>query len=136
MQISWDDSNVLIYFDINQGGKNTGIEAEVEEEETEKEDDDNNQNPDVRYEADVVQDQRILDDGDGDDDIDDGHSSKLARKKEELNTEDPSAVGRESEDEWKIQNARRLRKKIKRITIRELSKKDVMPDERAEMVSN
>ena len=108
----------------------------MEEEETEKEDDDNNQNPDVRYEADVIQDQRILDDGDGDDDIDDGYSSKLARKKEELDIEDPSAVERESEDEWKIQNARRLRRKIKRITIRELSKKDVMPDERAEMVSN
>lgn len=108
----------------------------MEEEETEKEDDDNNQNPDVRYEADVIQDQRILDDGDGDDDIDDEYSSKLARKKEELDIEDPFAVGRESEDEWKIQNARQLRRKIKRITIRELSKKDVMPDERAEMVSN
>ena len=90
----------------------------------------------MRYEADVIQDQRILDDDDGDDDVDDGHSSKPARKKEELQVVDPSAVNRESEDGWKIQNAYRLRKKIKKITIREVSKKDVMPDERAKMVSN
>lgn len=108
----------------------------MKEEETAKEDDDNDQNPDVRYEADVIQDQRILDDDDDDDDVDFEHSSKPARKKEELGAEDPSDISRKSEDGWKIQNFYRLMKKIKRITIHEVSKKDVMPDERAKMVSN
>ena len=107
----------------------------MEEKEAEKEDDNSNQNPDVQYEADVIQNQRILDDDDGNDDVDDGHSSKPSRKKEELDAEDP-AVSRECEDGWKIQYFHRLRKKIKRITIREVSKKDVMPDERAKMVRN
>lgn len=89
----------------------------------------------MRYEADVMQDQRILDDDDGDDDDEDGFSSKPARKWEELNVEDPCCFSRESEDGWKMQNAYRIRKKIKRITIRELSKTDVMPDERAKMVN-
>lgn len=109
----------------------------MEEEEVEKKEDDNNQNPDVRYEADVIQDQRILADDDDDDDVDE-HSSKPSGKKEELKAVDPSVDNREnneSKDGWKIQNANRLRRKIKRITIREVSKKDVMPDERAKMVS-
>lgn len=109
----------------------------MEEEEVEKKEDDNNQNPDVRYEADVIQDQRILADDDDDDDVDE-HSSKPSGKKEELKAVDPSVDNREnkeSKDGWKIQNANRLRRKIKRITIREVSKKDVMPDERAKMVN-
>ena len=110
-------------------------EAEVEEEEAKEEDDDNNQKPDVRYEADVIQDQRILDDDDSDDDVDE-HSSKPGGKKEELEALELSAVNKETEDRWKIQNARRLRRKLQRIKIREVSKKDVMPDERANMVSN
>ena len=108
----------------------------MEEEVAEKEDDDN-QNPDVRgYEADVIQEQRILDDDDSDDDDVDEHSSKSGRKTEELETSELSAVNKESEDAWKIQNAYRLRRKLRRITIREVSKTDVMPDERAKMVSN
>jgi len=111
----------------------------MKEEETEKEDD-NNQTPDVRYEADVIEGQRILDDEDHedheddyDDDVDDEHRSKPARKKEDLGSVDPSAVSR---DGWKVQNAYRLRRKIQRITIREVSKKDVMPNERVKLVSN
>ena len=109
---------------------------EVEDKEAEKEGDANNQNPDVRYEADVIQDQRILDDDDGYDDVGDGHSSKPTRKKEKLYVVDPSVDSKESEDGWKIQNAYRLRRKMKRITKREVSKKDVMPDERMKTVSN
>ena len=90
----------------------------------------------MRYEADVIQDQRILDDDDSDDDVDDGYNSKPSRKKEEMDVGDPSAFRSENEDRWKIQNFYRLRKKIKRITIREVSKNDFMPDERAKMVSN
>lgn len=108
----------------------------MEEEEAERKEDDNNQTPDVRYEADVIQDQRILDDDDTDhDDVDDRYCSKPSSKKEELGAVDP-VVNRESEDGWKIQNAHRLKRKIKRITVREVSKKDVMLDERAKMVSN
>ena len=136
--LSVHEMTMTIYFGINQGGEKTRAEAEaeVEEEEAEEKDDDNNQNPDVRYEADVIQDQRILVDDDDYDNVDERHSSKLARKKEELYVVDPSVVSRESEDGWKIQNAYRLRRKIKRIIKREVSKKDVMPDERAKLVSN
>lgn len=108
----------------------------MEDEEAEEEDDVNNHNPDVRYEADVIQDQRILNDDDNYDDVDDGHSSKSASKKEELYVVDPTVVSSESEDGWKIQNAYRLRRKIKRIIKREVRKKNVMPDERARMVSS
>lgn len=48
----------------------------------------------------------------------------------------PSVVSEELEgdDEWKEQNAYRVKRKFKRIIYRELSKKDVMPDEEAKMV--
>lgn len=79
-----------------------------------------------------MQDQRILYDDNDNDDVEDGYSSKPARRREELDVVDPSAFSRENEDGWKMQNAYRI---IKRITIRELSKTDVMPDERAKMVN-
>lgn len=79
-----------------------------------------------------MQDQRILYDDNDNDDVEDGYSSKPARRREELDVVDPSAFSRENEDGWKMQNVYRI---IKRITIRELSKTDVMPDERAKMVN-
>lgn len=79
-----------------------------------------------------MQDQRILYDDDDNDDVEDGYSSKPARRREELDVVDPSAFSRENEDGWKMQNVYRI---IKRIMIRELSKTDVMPDERAKMVN-
>lgn len=82
-----------------------------------------------------MQDQRILYDDDDNHDVEDGYSSKPARRREELDVVDPSAFSRENEDGWKMQNVYRIIKKIKRITIRELSKTDVMPDERAKMVN-
>ena len=47
---------------------------------------------------------------------------------------DPFAFAGRSEDGWQVQNADRLKKRLKRTIIQELSKKDVMPDERAKMV--
>ena len=118
--------NNNIYFAIHQGGANA--EAEVEIEEADKEEGaDDNENPDVLYEANVMQDQRILDD---DDVI--VYSSNAMERSEELEVVKPFVF---NEDGWQIQNAHRLRKKFKRIMILELSKKDVMPDERAETVS-
>lgn len=39
-------------------------------------------------------------------------------------------------DGWQVQNADKLKKKLKRTIIQELSKKDVMPDDRVAAVSN
>ena len=81
------------------------------------------------YEADVLQDQRVLD-------TDDvrvfGTKSVVSGK---LKVADPFAVSGEMEDGWQIQNADRLKKRLKRTIIQELSRKDVMPDERVKMVS-
>ena len=39
-------------------------------------------------------------------------------------------------DGWQVQNADKLKKKLKRTIIQELSRKDVMPDDRVAAVSN
>ena len=39
-------------------------------------------------------------------------------------------------DGWQVQNAGKLKKKLKRTIIQELSRKDVMPDDRVGAVSN
>ncbi|KAJ7333532.1 NFX1-type zinc finger-containing protein 1 [Desmophyllum pertusum] len=122
LQLSMNSANAS-----QEGGANA--EAEVEIEEADKEEGaDDNENPDVLYEANVMQDQRILDD---DDVI--VYSSNAMERSEELEVVKPFVF---NEDGWQIQNAHRLRKKFKRIMILELSKKDVMPDERAETVTN
>lgn len=84
------------------------------------------------YEANVMEDQRVLLD---DDDVR-VFNSKQTRKKEQLKVVKPFTYSKEGEDEWQIQNAHRLKKKLKRIMNFELSKKDVMSDERAKMVSD
>ena len=130
---------------IHQGGavteakaKEEEPKAEIEEENEEKEVEENNENPDVLYEANFMQDQRILDvDDDDDDNGDDAYSSNPTGESEELKVVDPPPPKGENEDSgWQIQNAYRQKKKLERIMIRELSKTDVMPDERAKLVSN
>lgn len=101
------------------------------EAEVEKLEEDDNENPDVLYEANVIQDQRILDD----DDVR-VFSSKSVRKKKKMKVVSPFVSSGEGDDEWQIQRAYRLKRKLKRIMTQELSKKDVMPDDKAKMVSN
>lgn len=83
------------------------------------------------YEADVMQDQRILD-------IDDVRvfgSKAVPGRGGKLRIVNPFAFSGVTEDGWQIQNPERLKKKLKRIMVLELSRKDVMPDERAKAVS-
>ena len=113
-------------------------EVEVEEAEPlerenegEDDDDDDDENPDVRYEANVVQDQRILDD----DDVRVLSSNSKGKSKEQLKVLNPFVFIGEGDDKWQKQRAHRLKRKLKRIMIHELGKKDAMPDERTKMVS-
>ena len=83
------------------------------------------------YEADVMQDQRILD-------IDDVRvfgSKGVPGKGGKLRIVNPFAFSAVTEDGFQFQNPDRLKKKIKRIMVFELSRKDVMSDERANAVS-
>ena len=101
---------------------------EGEEAEEEEEEDDN---PDVLYEADVMQDQRILD-------IDDVRvfgSKAVPGKSGKLRIVNPFAFKGVGEDGFQIQKPKRLEKKLKRIMVFELSRKDAMSDERANAVS-
>ena len=102
----------------------------VAENEEEDADDDDDENPDVLYEANVMTDQRILDD----DDVR-VLSSKPIKKSNELRVLNPFVCTGKDDDEWHIQRAHRLKRKLKRTMIRELRKNDVMPNERAKMVS-
>lgn len=79
------------------------------------------------YEANVMQDQRILDD---DDVI--VYQTTSAGKDEELT----SAIVSNGKggSEWKVQDAYRLKRKLEKIMRQELSKKEVMADERAKTV--
>ena len=109
-------------------------EVEVEEAEpleAENEEDNDDENPDVLYEANVMKDQRILDD----DDVRVLSSKSKAKSKKQLKVLNPFVSIGEGDDEWQIQGARRLKRKLKRIMIHELRKKDTMPNERAKMVS-
>ena len=108
-------------------------EAEVEEAEpleAEDEEEDDDENPYVLYEANVMTDQRVLDD----DDVR-AFSSKSMRKSNELKVLNPFVCTGKDDDECQIQRAHRLKRKLKRTMIRELRKKDVMSNERAKMVS-
>ena len=83
------------------------------------------------YEANVMENQRLLDDED------EGYQSKPTGKPQDLlQVVNPFVDhGEERGDEWQIQNAYRLIRKLKKIMHSELSKDDIMPEERAEMVS-
>ena len=112
-------------------------EAELEEiepleAEDEEEDDDDDENPDVLYEANVMQDQRILDD----DDVKVFGSKSVGKKVEQLRVVNPYVFIGERDDEWQIQRAYRLKRKLKRVVNKELDKKDVMTEEKAAMVSS
>ena len=85
------------------------------------------------YEADVMQGQRVLD---ADDVRVFGGAKSVVAKGGRLKVVDPFAFGGEIDaGGWQIQNADRLKKRLKRTIIQELSRKDVMPDDRAKMVS-
>lgn len=79
------------------------------------------------YEANVMQDQRMLDD---DDVI--VYKSQSAGKGEELTSAIVS--NGKGESEWKVQDAYRLKRKLEKIMRQELSKTEVMADERAKTV--
>ena len=104
-----------------------GAEAEAEEVEEEEEE---NENPDVLYEADVMQGQRVLD-------IDDirVYGSKVMPGSGNLKVADPFAFTKGAEGGWQIQNPEKLKKKLKRNMVLELSKKDVMQAATARAVS-
>lgn len=118
--------NVAFCFFFQDGAQPGGEEAEEDEEE---EDDDNR---DVLYEADVMQDQRILD-------VDDvrvfSGSKVVPGKGGRLRIVNPFAFSGVDDEGYQLQKPDKLKKKLKRIMAFELSKKDVMPDERANAVS-
>ena len=106
------------------------MEVEVEAEPLEAGNEDDDEDPDVLYEANVMQDQRILDD----DDVRVFSSRSGGKNVEQLKVVTPYVFSGEGDDKWQIPRAHRL--KWKRIMNNELSKKDVMSDERAKMVSS
>ena len=108
-----------------------GAAAQAGDEGGEGEEEDDTEDPDVLYEADVMQDQRLLDN----DEVRVFDTKSVGLKGARLKVLDPFAFAGGSDDGWQVQNADRLKKKLKRTMIQELSKKDVMPDERAKMVS-
>ena len=107
-----------------------GAAAQDGDEGGEGEEEDDTEDPDVLYEADVMQDQRLLDN----DHVRVFGSKSVRLKGARLKVVDPFAFAGGSDDGWQVQNANRLKKRLKRTIIQELSKKDVMPDERAKMV--
>ena len=125
--------NSFYYFVFYQEGPEMLTEAEVEEAEPlEAENEDNDDNPHVLYEANVMQDQRTLDD----DDVRVFSSKSVGKNVEQLKVVNPFVFIGEGDDEWQIQRAHRLKGKLKRIVNKELSKKDFMSDEEAKMVSS
>ena len=107
-----------------------GAAAQDGDEGGEGEEEDDTEDPDVLYEADVMQDQRLLDN----DEVRVFDPKSAGLKGARLRVVDPFAFTGVSDDGWQVQNADRLKKRLKRTIIQELSKKDVMPDERAKMV--
>ena len=105
-------------------------EAEPLEAENEGDDDDNDENPDVLYEANVMKDQRMLDD----DDVKVLGSKSKGKTNTQLKVLNPFVCIGEGDNQWQIQRAHRLKRKLKRTMIHELRKKDVMPNDRAKMV--
>ena len=107
-------------------------EAEAEGEEAEEdEEEEQDENRDVLYEADAMQDQRILEV----DDVKVFGSKAVPGKGGRLRIVNPFAFCGVTEDGFQIQKPDRLKKKLKRIMVFELSRKDVMTDERAKAVS-
>jgi len=108
-------------------------EADLPEEENEgdDDDDDDDENPDVMYEANVMKEQRVLDD----DDVRVLSSKSKEKSNKQLKVLNPFVCIGEGDDEWQIQRAHRLKRKLKRTMVHELRQKDVMPNERAKMVS-
>ena len=105
-------------------------EAEVEEAEPlEAENEDDDDNPDVLYEANVMQNQRNL----GDDDVI-VYKSKTARKAEEMSVASVIVSNEKGASEWKVQKPYRLKWKLEKIMRQELNKTEVMLDERAATV--
>jgi len=119
-----------IYFGFYQDGVELLVEVDVEAEPLEAGNEDDDEDPDVLYEANVMQDQRILDD----DDVRVFSSRSGGKNVEQLKVVNPYVFSGEGDEKWKIPRAHRL--KWKRIMNNELSKKDVMSDERAKMVSS
>ena len=107
-----------------------GAAAQDGDEGCEGEEEDDTEDPDVLYEADVMQDQRLLDN----DEVRVFDPKSTGLKGARLKVVDPFAFAGVSDDGWQVQNADRLKKRLKRTIIQELSKKDIMPDERAKMV--
>jgi len=105
--------------------------AEAEGEEAEEEEEEEEENPDVLYEADVMQDQRMLDI----DEVKVFGSTAVPGKGGKLRIVNPFAFSGVTEDGFQFQKPDRLKKKIKRIMVFELSRKDVMSDDRANAVS-
>ena len=108
-----------------------GAEAQDGDDEGgEEEEEDDTEDLDVVYEADVMQDQRLLDN----DDVRVFGTKSAGLKGERLKVVNPFAFDGGSDDGWQVQNAAQLKKRLKRTIIQQLSKKDFMPDERAKMV--
>ena len=108
-----------------------GAEAQDGDDEGgEEEEEDDTEDLDVLYEADVMKDQRLLDN----DDVRVFGTKSAGLKGARLKVVDPSAFDGGSDDGWQVQNADRLKKRLKRTIIQQLSKKDFMPDERAKTV--
>ena len=107
-----------------------GAAAQDGDEGGQGEEEDDTEDPDVLYEADVMQDQRLLDN----DEVRVFDLKSTGLKGARLKVVDPFAFAGVSDDGWQVQNVDRLKKRLKRTIIQELSKKDVMPAERAKMV--
>lgn len=107
-------------------------DADENSETDEGEDDNKGNSLDFKFDADVMQDQRILD---TDDVIRFGSRPPL----DYLSTDDPYATPRCAEEgiqsgDWQFQNPNRIKQKIKRIIRRELNREDVMSEEEATKV--
>ena len=124
---------VICHFVVHLEEANTVAEADpearVEVAEAEEEEKDGNENLDVLYEANVMQDQRILDD---DDVI--VYKSKSAEKADKLTAASALVSNEKGESEWKVQKASRLKRRLEKIMRQELSKTEAMPGERAKTV--
>ena len=124
---------IIICLVVHQEGDGTVAEAvpvtRIEVAEAEEGEIDGNENPDVLYEANVMQNQRNLDD---DDVI--VYKSKTAGKAEEMSVASVIVSNEKGASEWKVQKPYRLKWKLEKIMRQELNKTEVMLDERAATV--
>lgn len=87
--------------------------------------------PDVRFDAFVIQDQRILDD-----DLDViRFNDKRSETETKMDSPDTTCAGYSRGGGWQFQNPSRIKQRIKRRIQRELNSEDVMSDEEANQVS-